>query len=196
MKRQTIQKPREKSMLVCPWWFCFAFDNPLRRLVQNPEKILKPYVKKGWTVLDVGPGMGYFTIPLARLVGDKGRVIAADIQPKMLESGRRRAMKAGVEQRIDFHLSQAYRIGISKTVDFTLLFWMAHEVPDRARFLYEIASMTRPGRLLLIVEPWLHVNLENFNDTVAFAVAAGFEVIERPKVFFSYAVLMRKKAPA
>jgi ubiquinone/menaquinone biosynthesis C-methylase UbiE len=140
--------------------------------------------------------MGYFTIPLARLVSDKGRVIAADIQPKMLESGRRRAMKAGVEQRIDFHLSQADRIGIVKTVDFTLLFWMAHEVPDRAHLFYEIGSVTWPDGLMFLVEPRLHVSLNSFNDTVAFAVAAGFEVIERPKVFFSYAVLMRKKAPA
>lgn len=193
MRRQKVPKPQEKSTLVCPWWFCFAFDNPLRRLVQNPEKVLRPYVKKGWTALDVGPGMGYFTIPMVRLVGDKGRVIAADIQPEMLEGARRRAVKAGLEQRIDFHLSQPERIGVQKTVDFTLLFWVAHEVPDRARFFYEIVSMTRPGRLLLIVEPRLHVSLKDFNETLALAVAAGFEVIERPKVFFSYAALLRKK---
>ncbi len=48
---------------VCPWWLCRSFDNPLRRLFQDPERILRPHVKPGFTVIDVGPGMGYFTIP-------------------------------------------------------------------------------------------------------------------------------------
>ena len=39
---------------------------------------------EGMTVLDVGCGMGFFSIGLAKLVGDKGCVIAADVQPKML----------------------------------------------------------------------------------------------------------------
>jgi len=65
---------------VCPWWCCFTFDNFLRKLLHNSEKILQPYVAEGNTILDIGPGMGYFTIPLARMVGEKGKVIAADIQ--------------------------------------------------------------------------------------------------------------------
>ena len=62
----------------CPWWLLFTFDNPLRRLVHNPQEILRPYVERGDTVLDVGCGMGSFTLGLAELVGKDGRVIAAD----------------------------------------------------------------------------------------------------------------------
>ena len=50
-----------------------------RRWVQDPEEIVKPYVRRGSTVLDIGCGMGYFTIPLAGLVGEEGQVIALDI---------------------------------------------------------------------------------------------------------------------
>lgn len=63
--------PLRQQESPCSPRICFTFDNPLRRLVQNPYKILKPYIKPGWTILDVGPGMGYFTIPLATLAGDK-----------------------------------------------------------------------------------------------------------------------------
>ena len=56
---------------ICPWWLCFTFDNPLRRLIHSPETILSKYVRSGDTVLDVGPGMGYFSIPLAGLVGPR-----------------------------------------------------------------------------------------------------------------------------
>ena len=179
----------------CPWWICFTFENPLRRLLHNPEKMLGPYVKKGWTVMDIGPGMGYFTVPLAKLVGESGKVIAVDIEQHMLDGVRRSARRAGVEKRIQLHLSQPGTIGVSGPLDFTLAFWMVHEVGDRARFLYEIASATWPGGLLLIAEPKIHVARENFDDTLTKAEAAGFEVTERPKVAISYAALLRKSAP-
>ena len=61
---------------VCPWWLCFTFDNPLRKLLHNPEAILNPYIHPGNNVIDVGAGMGYFSIPLAKLVGPAGHVTA------------------------------------------------------------------------------------------------------------------------
>ena len=90
---------------VCPWWLCYTFDNPLRRLFQNPDEMMAPYVKKGFTVIDIGPGMGYFTIPLLKLVGKDGKVIALDIQEKMLALLKRRAVKAGVAERLVTHLA-------------------------------------------------------------------------------------------
>jgi 2-polyprenyl-3-methyl-5-hydroxy-6-metoxy-1,4-benzoquinol methylase len=67
---------------ICPWWLCYTFDNPLRKLVHKPERILGPYVHEGQTVLDIGAGMGYFSIFLAKRVGKKGLVNAADVQRK------------------------------------------------------------------------------------------------------------------
>jgi ubiquinone/menaquinone biosynthesis C-methylase UbiE len=162
-------------------------------MIHNPEKMLGRYVKKGWTVMDVGPGMGMFTIPLARLVGEDGHVIAADIDQHMLDGVRKNAEKARVEKRIELHLGKPGDIGVSGPLDFTLAFWMVHEVRDRARFLSQIASVTRPGGLLFLIEPKIHVALENFNDSVAKAGAAGFEVTERPKVAISYAALLTKR---
>ena len=45
----------------CPWWIIGAYDNPLRQLMQKPERILAGLVEQEQTVLDVGPGVGYFT---------------------------------------------------------------------------------------------------------------------------------------
>ena len=73
---------------VCPWWLCYSFDNPLRRLIHNPQRILSPYIKQGMTVLDAGCGMGYFSIGMAKMVGDSGKVIAVDLQQKMLDSDK------------------------------------------------------------------------------------------------------------
>jgi ubiquinone/menaquinone biosynthesis C-methylase UbiE len=179
---------------VCPWWLCFTFDNVFRRLLQNPERILKPYIKPGWTVLDVGPGMGYFTIPLARLVGDSGKVIAADLQKKMLEGIAQRALRAGVQERIKLHQSTPDSIGISESIDFCLAFWMVHEVPDRSRFLAEIAKRLNSQGLLLLVEPRFHVSARNFNETCQIAGNAGLIMMEHPRIFLSNAVLLKKQS--
>jgi ubiquinone/menaquinone biosynthesis C-methylase UbiE len=177
---------------VCPWWLCFTFDNIFRKLLQNPERILKPYIVRGWTVLDVGPGMGYFTIPLAKLVGDTGKVIAADLQQEMLDGIHHRALRAGVQDRIKLHQSTPDSIGISESIDFCLAFWMVHEVPDRTRFLAEISSRLKLGGLLLLVEPKLHVSKEDFNKTLGIAENTELSVTDQPKIFLSYSAILKK----
>ena len=188
-----IIKENPQQHHVCPWWLCFTFDNIFRRLFHNPEQILTPYVKAGCTVLDVGPGMGYFTIPLAKLVGDSGKVIAADLQKKMLNAIFHRAQKVGVQRRIELHLCTSDSIGISESIDFCLAFYMVHEVPDRARFLGEIISITKQNGLLLLVEPKLHVTKEEFIETLKIAKGAGLFIVDRPKIFFSYSALLKKE---
>jgi ubiquinone/menaquinone biosynthesis C-methylase UbiE len=69
---------------VCPHRAAFILDNWIRRLFQNPVKIVGEYVKEGDTVIDFGCGPGFFSIPLARLVGEKGKVFAVDLQEEML----------------------------------------------------------------------------------------------------------------
>jgi ubiquinone/menaquinone biosynthesis C-methylase UbiE len=177
---------------VCPPWLCFTFDNFLRRLVQNPDRILRPYIKPGWTALDVGPGMGYFTVTLAKLVGSSGKVIAADLQTQMLAGVRRRVVKAGMQDRIVLHNCTADSIGVGEPVDFCLTFWMVHEVPDRAHFINEIAATLKPGGLWLAAEPNVHVSNKDFGQTLELAKNAGLSVIERPKIFWSQAALLKK----
>ena len=98
---------------VCPWWLGYVLTWPLVRHGQNPHEILAPHVRKSWTVLEPGPGMGFFTLELARLVGPSGRVIAVDIQPKMLDRLRRRALKAGLLDRIDIRTASSESMGVA-----------------------------------------------------------------------------------
>ena len=86
---------------VCPWWLGYFLINPLRKLMQHPEKMLGPYLKPGMIAVDIGSGMGYLSLPMALLVGDSGKVICVDLQEKMLSSLRKRAHKAGLSARIE-----------------------------------------------------------------------------------------------
>jgi 2-polyprenyl-3-methyl-5-hydroxy-6-metoxy-1,4-benzoquinol methylase len=136
--------------------------------------------------------MGYFTIPMARLVGDTGKVIAADLQQEMLDGVDHRALKAGVQERIKLQLAKTESIGISEPIDFCLAFWMVHEVPDRTHFLNEIASKLKPDGLMLIAEPRIHVSKENFEKTLEIAKSAGLSVTVVPKIFLSHTALLKK----
>ncbi len=176
--------------VVCPWWLCFTFDNPLRKLIHNPEAILGPYVHPGDRVIDIGPGMGYFTIPLARLVGPEGHILAIDIQEKMLSGLKSRAEKNGVSERIEVYLASQKSLGIHEKADFILAFWMVHEVPDQARLFREIRDILKPNGSLLLVEPILHVRRKDFLRTVQSAIEAGLVVKESPRIRLSQSALL------
>ena len=120
---------------VCPWPGGYFMHNPIRRLFHNPAKIVGPYVKPGMTVMDVGCGMGFCSITMAKIVGDSGHVIAVDLQQKMLDVLRQRATMAGVANRIRLHKCEQDRLGVDAQADFALAFMMVHEVPDQRRLL-------------------------------------------------------------
>jgi ubiquinone/menaquinone biosynthesis C-methylase UbiE len=175
---------------VCPWWGGYFIDNPLRRLLHCPEKILGPYVKPGMTAMDVGCGMGLFSIAMARMVGDEGRVIAVDLQQKMLDVLQNRAKKAGVADRITPHRCNADSIGLSEPVDFALAFYSAHEVPCLRRLLDEIHKCLRSDARFLVVEPMGHVTARDFEAMLSLAEEIGFRVQERPHVRLSRAAVL------
>ena len=95
------------------------------------------------------------------------------LQQEMLDGVYRRALKAGVGDRVELRKSEPDHIGISEAVDFCLVFWMAHEVPDSTGFFSEISAGLKPDGLLLLVEPRLHVSKESFDSTVEIAKSAG-----------------------
>jgi len=180
----------------CPWWFVYTFDNPIRRLVQNPCAILRGLVKEGQTVVDVGCGAGYFSLALAELVGADGKVMGLDVQQRMLDIARRRAKRRGLDRSIEFRMCEPDSLGIEEPVDFVVAFWMVHEVSDRKAFLDEIKTFLRPSGLFLLVEPKVHVPLHRFEKTVELARLSGFEVEPGPKVWFSRSVVCSASASA
>jgi ubiquinone/menaquinone biosynthesis C-methylase UbiE len=180
---------------LCPWWLGYFLLNPFRRRSQNPSKILAPYVGEGMTVLEPGPGMGFFTLELLRLVGNRGRVIAVDVQPKMLAKLNRRAAKSGLIDRLEARLASSDSMGITDlkgSVDFTLAFAVVHEFPDAPRFFAEAAAASKPGAYILLAEPKGHVKTADFEAELRAADKVGFQLVDRPSIRRSQAALLRK----
>jgi ubiquinone/menaquinone biosynthesis C-methylase UbiE len=173
----------------------YVLLSPFRRRRHDPEAILAPFVRNGMTVLEPGPGMGFFTLPLARMVGPTGKVVAVDIQPKMLDALRRRARWHRLADRVDPRLADGAGLGVADLtggVDFVLAFHVVHEVPDRGRFFAQVHAVLKPGGRMLVTEPEHHVTAEHFADSLAAARAAGFDVEPGPDIATSRTAVLSR----
>ena len=177
---------------VCPWWFAYTFDNPLRGVFHEPERMLGSYLQTGMSAVDLGCGMGHFSIGMAEIVGEKGLVIAVDVQRKMLEVVARRASRRGVRDRIQLHHCDPDDFGLARKVDFALAFWMVHEIGDRDNFFRQLRSILPPEGKILIAEPKMHVTAEELDKTIEIAQDNGLRYYDAPAIRLSRTVLLQK----
>ncbi|MBI4166666.1 MAG: methyltransferase domain-containing protein [Acidobacteria bacterium] len=180
---------------VCPWWLGYLLASPIRRLMCDPAKVLAPYVREGTTVLEPGPGMGFFTLELARRVGPSGRVVAVDLQPRMLAGLKRRAARAGLLERVDARLGAPDSLGVADlagTVDFVLAFAVVHELPSMDVFFQESAAALKEGGTLLLAEPRGHVSSIEFESELRAAAQSGLNPADRPKMRGNHVALLTK----
>ena len=183
---------------VCPVWVGRLSVSPLRRFVHNPQKIFGRCVQKGTTVLDVGCAMGFFTLPMARFVGSAGKVVCVDLQERMISSLRQRALRAGLADRIEPRLCSSDSLcldGLDSSIDFALVFAVAHEVPDVGTFFRELSQALKPGASVLFVEPKGHVSAEEFEKYLSLDKEVTFIELDHPRVLGCRAVLLTKQTP-
>jgi ubiquinone/menaquinone biosynthesis C-methylase UbiE len=182
---------------VCPFWVGYLLISPLRTLMQNPDKILKPYISLGMTVLDIGCGMGFFSLPLARMTGANGKVICVDVQEKMIISLKKRAKKAGLTDRIETRICHQSSLGLDdlhEEIDFALAFAVVHEIPNTTRFFDETYRALKPTGSLLITEPKGHVSEKDFQRTISIAQQNGFKINDNPSIPRSRTMLLEKSS--
>lgn len=179
---------------VCPLSVVKWLNNPLRKLIQNPRKNFGKYINPGSTVVDLGCGGGFFTVELARMVGETGRVIAVDLQTEMLNITRDLATKKGVIDRITLHQCETNDIGLSEVkVDFALAFYVVHEVPDQRAFLKQVSELLKPDARFMMIEPKHHVTASDFERILADADYAGLKKLQTVRMIMSRGILF---APA
>ena len=177
---------------VCPVESAGSLDTRLRRWTQNPRRLLGQYLEEGMTVLDMGCGPGFFSVEMAKMIGKTGRVIAADLQEGMLRKVRNKIRGTEFEERFTLHLCEEDKIGVSEPVDFVLMFYVVHEVPDQGKLFREIEGILKPGGQIFIVEPPFHVSKKDFENMIKIATNTGFAVVKRPKIWMNRAVLLAK----
>ncbi len=118
-----------------------------------PELVLQAAgTEPGATVLDVGAGTGYWTLPLSKLVGPEGRVMAVDVEPLMVDDLRRLVQERGLTN-VEVVQSDELHIPLEDGIaDVALLGFVLHEPPDPVAFLQEVARLLKPGGRVAILE--------------------------------------------
>jgi len=177
---------------VCPARLAGSLDNGIRRWLQNPNKILFPFVKEGMKVLDIGCGPGFFSIEMAKMVGSGGKVISCDLQEGMLQRLKSKIKGNFLEDIITTVKCDKDNINVKEKVDFILAFYMVHEVPDKNTLFKQMNNILVSEGQILLVEPKLfHVSRKEFEATTKIAADNGFKVSEGPKILVSWSAILK-----
>jgi ubiquinone/menaquinone biosynthesis C-methylase UbiE len=183
---------KEEQIHVFPAGKAHQLNSRIRRLLQNPYKILTPYVSRGMMVLDYGCGNGYFSIPLSRMVNYSGKVYSVDIQREMLDKLTIKLKELNIKN-ITLIQKETEKLNLPVLFDFALAAYVVHEIPDQEQFFREIAVLLKPEGKLLIIEPDFIVSKRKFNQTLEFAKQVGFIECEKLNLFLSKARILMKK---
>ena len=180
-------------MAPCPASLDWLVDNPIRRWEMRPM-LDRVGICPGERVLELGPGPGMFTVEAARRVGPEGRLIAVDIQPKMIAQVEKRVREAGLTN-VETHVADAYHLPLDDaSVDRAFLVTVLPEVPDQARALAELRRVLKPGGLLSITEEFFDPDYPFAFETVRRVEAAGFKLDQRFGNFWVYTLNFRRDA--
>jgi ubiquinone/menaquinone biosynthesis C-methylase UbiE len=134
------------------------------------------------TVADIGCGLGCYSVEMAKLVGEKGRVLAMDFQAEMLKRTEKKAKKAGLSDRITLVQCAQDNIEFSEPVDFVLTMFVTHEVPDRLRLFGQIRKILKQSGLWLLAEPKFHVRQPLYETICDQAESVGFRKVGEPLI--------------
>ena len=141
------------AALPCPWWLVPVLENPYFQRVAGAELLMdRAGVRPGMAVLDAGCGPGRVTVPVARRVGLGGRVLAVDVQPRMLRRLQRRVEQGGIGH-VETVLGELGAVGLPPgAFDVALLVTVLGELPDKAKVLSEIRGTLKQDGVLSVTE--------------------------------------------
>jgi len=159
-------------------------DNPKRRQLMPPVETLKKFhIGVKGTLLDIGCGIGYFSIPAANIL-KQGKVIRLDIMPEMIDIAKENATSIS---NIEFIKSEEYSFPIQDaSIDYVFISNVVHEIENKPKYFKEIRRVLKTQGLLCIID-WEKKEAEmgpSINDRISkeemmkICVNANFKHIE------------------
>jgi SAM-dependent methyltransferase len=129
------------------------FNRPERDAEEHSDALVQALeIREGSRVADLGAGTGYFTWRLARSVGPTGRVIAVDIQPRMLDLAAKTVTEHGLDN-VDYVLGRERDPRLpAASLDMVFIAHAYHEFSDPEAIMEAVRRSLKPGGRLAVVE--------------------------------------------
>ncbi|HEY69224.1 MAG TPA: class I SAM-dependent methyltransferase [Anaerolineae bacterium] len=168
-------------------------DNPLRRRIQPPEEMpLRHGIEPGMTVLEVGPGNGTYTLATARRVGDTGRLISIDIEPKMIERLERRARAEGITN-IEARVADVFELPFEDGMfDAAYMIAVIGEIPTPERAMREFHRVLSASGTLAFSELLMDPDFPLPRTLERLAASASFRLKEKMVHWNHYTLVFEK----
>ena len=176
-----------------PQFLANAIDNPLRRRIQPPDATaVRHGIQPGMHVLEVGPGNGTYTLASARRIGDTGRLVTIDIEPRMIQRVENKIAALGITN-IQPRLANVYSLPFAEA-EFDLIYMIAviGEIPEPHKALDEFHRVLKPGGTLVFSELIMDPDYPFASTLIHMATAAGFRFKEKLGSFFYYTLIFEK----
>jgi ubiquinone/menaquinone biosynthesis C-methylase UbiE len=137
---------------IFPHKFAWSLLIPLRNIVLSPKKLIERLeLKDDFTVLEIGPGPGYFSVEIAGAL-TRGKLVLADIQREMLDYAKRRIEKRGLAN-VEYHLCNGESFPFDDNAfDRIFLVTVLGEIENQAAYLNEFRRMLKAEGILSISE--------------------------------------------
>jgi ubiquinone/menaquinone biosynthesis C-methylase UbiE len=176
-----------------PQFLADAIDNPFRRRIQPPDQTPTRHgIEPGMTVLEVGPGNGTYTMATARRVGETGRIVTIDIEPKMIERVRRRAELEGV-RNIEARVADVYDLPFEEgSFDAIYMIAVLGEIPVPTKAMQELYRVLSPVGTLAFSELIFDPDYMRAKTLIGMARTAGFRLKKRVGNAVYYTLIFEK----
>jgi ubiquinone/menaquinone biosynthesis C-methylase UbiE len=159
----------------CPYSQRFWVEAPHPFITRDRlRSVLEPAA--GERVLEVGPGTGYYALPVASWLGPSGRLDVLDVQQEMVDHTLRRASAEGIAN-IAGEVGDAREMPYEdSSFDAAYLVTVLGEIPDQDAALRELRRVVKPGGRIVVGELFGDPHMVTFRALRDRAQAAGLEV--------------------
>lgn len=180
-----------------PYWARMTLNNPLRRRLINRDKLVREAgVTLGSNVLEIGSGVGFFTEYLAKYAGKEGKVFAQDVEPRMIDTLKKRMEEFTISENIVLMLSPSTKLDLpDKSIDVVFTANVFEEIEKEGFIdstITEIDRICKHGGYLFYMEHMHGVGLERINNTISMLEKAGFQRMSLRKTRFNVYATFRK----
>ena len=177
----------------CPAWLAPLLESPYVNAVAGAEVLLdRARLEPGMKVLDVGAGPGRLTLPAAARVGPAGKVMAIDLQEKMVQRLRERAAALGIEN-VEFRVVDVGQSELEEgTYDRAFLVTVLGEILEPGQDLRKIYTALKDGGILTITEVFPDSHYQNKRMVCRLAEEAGFRPHEAFGKWFAFTLNFQK----